>query len=81
MNVSVVIVVRHLFCFTVFHVVPRGNRILGLEASLRLFSEASHIPFLCCTTPSLCLPPEIWSQLVVERLSISSVSRYVKSQG
>lgn len=31
--------------------------------------------------PSLCLPPEIWSQLVVERLSISSVSRYVKSQG
>ena len=55
--------------------------ILGLEAFLRLFSEASHIPFLCCTTPSLCLPPEIWSQLVVERLSISSVSRYVKSQG
>lgn len=30
--------------------------------------------------PSLCLPPEIWSQLV-ERLSISSVSRSVKSQG
>lgn len=31
--------------------------ILGLEASLRLFSEASHIPFVCCTTPFLCLPP------------------------
>ena len=33
MNVSVVIVVCYLFCFTVFHVFPRGNRILGLEAS------------------------------------------------
>ena len=33
MNMSAVIVVRRLFCFTVFHVVPRGNRIRGLEAS------------------------------------------------